>query len=391
MPKKKPSAQASANSAAIVPIINAKTQKLSKEQETFNRYVKRVEKKKVEIEKIKKQLELARVRLNSDIIPAEKTMFKAVFDFVLVLDNFSVQFELKKTDKSILSAQIQHFCQMLLQNIDEERQKVEEIFNRHSPQSLEERREEVMNAKKSMFKETFGFDIDDMGEDDTETYFKRIQEEQEEKHRAYESTRKKSAKQIAKEKEIALEEKMTAKDTRSIYTALVKELHPDLEQDEALRNEKTEAMKIITQAYENNDVVELLKMQFKYLQNTDEMLANLVDEQVKRLNKVLKEQIDQLEAEIIAMTWYGAEGMMYRKFCHAYPSMMDFKFEQELKRINAQKEDMEGFMNEVVDLPTLKNFLKAIRETRKEVEKTRRKLVIPDGMDIEEVLKSMFR
>ena len=87
----------------------------------------------------------------------------------------------------------------------------------------------------------------------------------------------------------------TNDESKSIYRELMKKLHPDLEQVEALKIKKEELSKEVTLAYENKDMYELLKLRSKYLDVTIDNGKDLdlylkgLNIEIKKLNNENKE------------------------------------------------------------------------------------------------------
>lgn len=88
-----------------------------------------------------------------------------------------------------------------------------------------------------------------------------------------------------------------SKSVREVYTHLVKEFHPDREQDESQIQRKTEIIQRITQAYQNNDLIGLLKLQIELEQIDTHDLENVSKNQLNYFNKILKQQVEELEQE----------------------------------------------------------------------------------------------
>jgi hypothetical protein len=123
---------------------------------------------------------------------------------------------------------------------------------------------------------------------------------QEHFEKAGQSERKKTKKQLEKEKKQAEAENILKKSLRQLYTALVKRLHPDAEQDEALKQEKTEAMKQVTQAYESNDLKVLLELHVQYNLMEENQLSAVKDDELKIYVEVLTKQKGELQDELIS-------------------------------------------------------------------------------------------
>lgn len=94
-----------------------------------------------------------------------------------------------------------------------------------------------------------------------------------------------------------LQEEQALKSVRTIYMELVKELHPDREQDEELRLIKEERMKQLTEAYKNKDLSALLTMQINWLTESVKSPGGQPDEILKGYNKLLKKELVKLENE----------------------------------------------------------------------------------------------
>jgi uncharacterized protein (DUF2164 family) len=85
---------------------------------------------------------------------------------------------------------------------------------------------------------------------------------------------------------------------REVYRKLASALHPDRETEVAERNRKTQLMQRVNQAYERNDLLALLGLQIEIEQIDAEHLAQVSDARLGHYNRVLKEQLAQLRAEI---------------------------------------------------------------------------------------------
>ena len=85
---------------------------------------------------------------------------------------------------------------------------------------------------------------------------------------------------------------------REIYRKLASSLHPDRETDPAERERKTALMQRVNQAYANNKLLELLQLQLEIEQIDPEHIAGLSEERLKHYNRVLAEQLKELQQEV---------------------------------------------------------------------------------------------
>ncbi len=108
----------------------------------------------------------------------------------------------------------------------------------------------------------------------------------------------------------------TAQALRILYTRLAKDLHPDLERDEKRKVEKNDVMRRLTEAYKNEDLYELLQIQFEYnADNSENYTDALPEEQLKVINETLLAQIKKLQEDYKEMTVFGEDAILYRQFC----------------------------------------------------------------------------
>lgn len=129
----------------------------------------------------------------------------------------------------------------------------------------------------------------------------------------------------------------TAKALRLLYTRLAKDLHPDLERDEKRKAEKNDVMRRLTEAYKNEDLYELLQIQFEYnADNSENYTDALPEEQLNVINETLLSQIKKLQEEYKEMTVFGEDAILYRQFC----APNDPKGEMTSIKVNRHKEEL---------------------------------------------------
>lgn len=89
---------------------------------------------------------------------------------------------------------------------------------------------------------------------------------------------------------------------REIYRKLASALHPDREADAAERERKTGLLQRANQAYERNDLLELLTLQIETEQIDLNTLSNAPEERLRRYNQVLLDQATALDAQTGELT-----------------------------------------------------------------------------------------
>ncbi|OTP66620.1 DnaJ domain protein [Caballeronia sordidicola] len=116
--------------------------------------------------------------------------------------------------------------------------------------------------------------------------------------------RKKTPKQLAAEAREQAEQAELSLSIREVYRKLVSALHPDREPDPQERERKTALMQRANQAYSKNSLLQLLELQLLELQleleHIDQSaINNIGEDRLKHYNKILKEQVGELDHEIL--------------------------------------------------------------------------------------------
>lgn len=109
--------------------------------------------------------------------------------------------------------------------------------------------------------------------------------------------------QIAREKAKAAKKqqqreeakKLANQSIKTIYLKITAWIHPDREQDEQKKQEKTALMQQANQAYEANDLLTLLNLQIQLGQQHNLSFAN---QQLKAYNLLLEEQLETLQMQV---------------------------------------------------------------------------------------------
>jgi hypothetical protein len=344
---------------------------LSKEQKRFNTYINKIKKLKVDIEDAKMvALELNKV-VQEKVLPIEKKMFDTWKNFILAFDRspYSQSLTQKQFDKygNILFELSDEWLSAA--DVDDE---IKAIYDRYAEESYDDMvAEQSANAKEAaakMFKKMFGMDLDadDIDLEDpskSEKMFEKMAEakekmqaEAEEKERIKaerQANKKKSAKEIQKEEQRKIAENAISKTTKQIYMDLVKNFHPDAEQDEAKRAWKTEIMQKVTVAYGDNDYLKLVELQMTLLDNRDNAIGGFNDDQLKYFNNALKTQIDKLEYQMMIESPHQNPNLPYGHLFSPSRNVMLFNVDRHLKSC---KQDMKMYENNVAYIANIQGF-----------------------------------
>jgi hypothetical protein len=270
--------------------ITQREQVLSREQKSFNKLLKDNEMLKREIEKAKLEVKQSEQWFNKYIKPIQHEILEVMVAIMVKLDFAIDNFKLSKKQTQILHESIDEYFDILsafpnaLQHKD-----FADLLKKYSGNISSEETQMI----RDQFEEEFGFKMpDDFQFDLTDPDFaknvgKMIQDQLDEKQTHI-------PKKTKKQQEA--EEAMN-KPLRQIYTSLVKILHPDSEQDEALKLKKTDIMKEVTEAYEKADLFKLLSLQMEHGIVGEDKLSTVDASILKVYIKILKEKRDELRFE----------------------------------------------------------------------------------------------
>lgn len=244
------------------------------------------------------------------------------------------------------------------------------IFQKYSGESPDPDQSELQQVA-DIVKETFGFDFDveeamkqgmdnymnsNMEEFRAKIIEKQEKEEQDELDNFDPNATQKQSK----------EDTLLAQDAKAIYMRLIKKFHPDLEQDELRKLEKTKLVQQVTKAYKDNDFLELLNLQIEHLDEQENEGNALAEDMLKRYNKILKKQLDEIQQEI-AYIKQSSMGL--------YEDFFDKNSKFSLRRFNTYKKDLkkeiESLESEMRDAAKrkkgwFKEWMKYIKDYRME-------------------------
>ena len=360
----------------IISIKNVESEKpLSKLQKQFNSYILKIEKLKADTEKAKSVMAHIKKETARILMPLEKELVANKVQWLISMDWAYENLKFGKRDKETISEIISEHSEDILLNSDSGDEKVmlTNLHDKHSDLDLEEKKEEQKEEAidgMKIFMKMNGVDLGDekIDPDNPEDFIRRMEELMNEKIKQESEqnvNRVKSKKQIEREEKKRIEEKDISKSVRDIYTSLVKAFHPDLEQDEKERDRKTEIMKLITAAKEQNDLVALLRLQLEYEQIDQSKINQFADEQVKHFNKILKEQTIALEDEFFYVTGNGQPGHPYKRFGSLELKVVDLKIKMAKNNL---KDMIELYRKDIVKVKDI-HFMKQVLKDHREAEK----------------------
>ncbi|MCP5293050.1 MAG: molecular chaperone DnaJ, partial [Burkholderiales bacterium] len=173
--------------------------------------------------------------------------------------------------------------------------------------------------------------------------------------------RKKSAKQLAKEAREAEEAANVSKSIQAVYRQLTAALHPDREQDPVERERKTELMQQVTVAYSNKDLLKLLELQLAVEQIDQSKLSSLSAERLKHYNKILSDQLAELQDEVMLKEEQIRMMLQLSPFEPLSPNRLVTLLKHDIQTLRAALKGIQNDLQVFQDVKNLKAWLKNFR------------------------------
>ena len=143
-----------------------------------------------------------------------------------------------------------------------------------------------------------------------------------------------------------------------VYMDLVKAFHPDRETNEEEKIRKTGIMQQVTTAYQENNLMDLLKLQIKLERIDQDHLENLGKDKLTYYNKVLQQQVEdlELEKEQIQQQIATVTGLLPKHINSLTTAIV--KFNTNINEVKAEIKDIKNTLKIWAVPSRLKAFLK---------------------------------
>lgn len=332
---------------------------VSRARKRFNTLIKKLEAARALLAEWKETLPAVWSRVDGTYRPLQQTWTERLRELVLLLDGMHGHKLLGKRERAKLSTFLSTMSLELLESADDE--EIKAIYNRHSGGDFDEEvadsEDEIRYMMETMLGAEFKGDIDVRS---PQAMFEAFQAQlagqaaQEEP----ESPPPKRSAEAARERRQAEEAQRIAQSMREIFRKLASQLHPDRETDEAERRRKTALMQRVNVAYAANDMLGLLELQLEVEQIDQASLAGMSEERIKQYNKVLEEQLKELETEIAGFEEGAAIELDAGIFDVVTPASMREAIDSDIAMMEVKLEVIEHDLQTLGDVKMLKAWLK---------------------------------
>jgi len=209
--------------------------------------------------------------------------------------------------------------------------------------------EEHKRFTQDMFEDLFAqFGGDDVDDDDAFANF--TQHGFEEKFSHFDELTEKQ-----REESNALSKILKSTSISKLFRRVAKVLHPDLVQDDAVKEEKHNLMAELIAARENKDIIKIIAM---YTEHVGEAPLDLFDGNYEKMTILLKYQVERLEQEkskIIAED--PAHAAIYLRFHNDSAVKVNNKLRKHLKELDSQTRYVTEITSELTSLKKIDPIL----------------------------------
>ena len=345
--------------------------RLSQSQKAFNNLIKQIEQARARLA----AWEAIQSPYHHQYATVLQPLFRASEELqvktVHALDKAGCQVGLTLAERRQIATVIIDSVQDLL--LARENEALKAIFNKYSKVDYDDLEAGGQAALKSAIEGMLGVELDDeldlrspediLQQAQAKMHEREAQEDAERQAwQERQARRKTSARQLGKEAQDKAEAQQLRLSIREIYRKLASAFHPDREPDPQECERKTALMQRVNQAYDKNDLLLLLELQLE-LEHIDRAgINNVGEDRLKHYNKILREQLLELQHEILRFESTFTAQAMFDPFAPLSPKMvmksLSAEITKEQRNIRELRKDLISFE----DLQGLKGWLKTTRK-----------------------------
>ena len=266
---------------------------LSPQQKKLNRLIEKIEQQKIDLAAWEKAQNDIQQYARQTLVPVYNELHTVLFQQFEQLWKHLHGGEFSKAEVMLLDEKIQHLAAYLKDSKGLSAQQantVEEIDTFYRQYAEHTSAKKI--KKKPLAETDSGFESDESDAD--ETAFDTFDEWDSTKHEQQREQAKLKKQQEKREQA----QKMAEQSLKTVYLKIAAVIHPDREQDESKKLEKTEMLQHANAAYEKQDLFYLLKLQIQIELNRGATQKGLNTDQIKFYKLALDAQSQQLDSQI---------------------------------------------------------------------------------------------
>lgn len=348
---------------------------LTPEHKRFQALLAKIDKAKLRLQQWQEQLPLfARVHAEqADPVLARLRAARRAWAFEL--EQHLLRGKWSKADKATLRRHVEDLSGALMDDADEPDDELKSLFNRHSPDGYEQQGQQQMQSLRDFIEQGTGLDLGDEPIDSVDELFQRARAQLGEQQAAARGdsgprARKPTAAQRRQEAKAREDAERVSQSVREVYRKLAAALHPDRCPAQASAEERatrTEQMARANAAYAADDLLALLSLQLQIEQVDIVHAASVAAAQVKHFNKVLAEQLAELEADVQQreMAFCASYGLVTEQ--RLDPLKLGLLLKEEMRDLAVAEQRVAWEQRQLHGTPAqARQWLKALREAQRQ-------------------------
>lgn len=262
---------------------------VSPQHQKLNRLIDEIEQQKQLLLAWQNAKDEIRTYSQKALIPTYRELYSTLYEQMQTLWNSLSDYDLSKSYSALVEDKIQTLAQLLQSSHVLSQKQLDEVEKMHASYVQANEYDKKKSKKKNV--EFF---------DEPENVASSIEDESFDED--WNSDQYKQARQQAKLKrqqdKKAQAEKLLNQSLKTVYLKIASIIHPDREPDESKKAEKTELLQRANEAYEQEDLFFLLKLQLEVEQSKNGSNKGLTAEQVKFYQQALEAQSQALKKQI---------------------------------------------------------------------------------------------
>jgi hypothetical protein len=269
--------------------------------------------------KLQDQIEQARARLLAwqqestlfaqqhaeRVEPLQRKQGQALREWAFEMEQLLLGRKWSRAEQATLARGIAELAAMLLDGGDEaDEAALKALHDRHADTSFDEEEQNQIGSMKAMFETLGGVDLGDTPVGSIDELMQRAQEQMAQQRAQAPAPPPRKGRNKAKtaaERRAEEDAARVSQTVRDVYRKLASALHPDRAPpgaSAAQQAERTAQMAQANAAYAAGDLLALLNLQLLIEQVDSAHVASVAAAQVRHFNKVLAEQLAELQAEV---------------------------------------------------------------------------------------------
>ena len=260
---------------------------LSKPEQKLNRLIDQIEQQKLLLLAWQNAKDEIRAYSQKALMPAYRELYSTLYEQMQILWNSLNLYNLSKSDTAQVEDKIQKLTQLLQRSHLLSQQQMDEVEKMYVYYQQASEYTKKKSKKNLVSSSDTSKNLDTA--DESDEYDWNTDQYQQAKEQA--KLKRQQDKQIQAEK-------LVNQSLKTVYLKIASMIHPDREQDESKKVEKTELLQCANEAYEQQDLFFLLKLQLEVEQMKNGSNKALNTEQVKFYQQALEAQSQDLKQQI---------------------------------------------------------------------------------------------